>query len=217
MPVYYPDFPSVSWQRPFFIIGVTGSIGAGKSQVASFFCKSGAKLVDADAIAKGILYSKGLRKSLFGIFGENVWDTAVGGISKRYIANAVFNDDSKRKALNALIHPLVEEKFAASVNVLGVGDVLVYDVPLLFEASVYQKIDLTIVVDAPTELRYQRVYERSGWSKEEFYQREHSQFSAKEKKQLADMILVNDGDISELCQSVRQIYTMVKNSNKNTN
>ena len=209
----YPNLPSIQWSRPFFVIGLTGTIASGKSRAAVFLQEAGAKLLNADQSAKKIIGTPKVQSRLVELFGKEI-TLQEGSISRAALAKIVFSDPNKRTLLNKLIHPLVQLEFEKSCTQLDAGEILVYDVPLLFEASRTAEIDLSITVDAPQELRYERVLRRNGWSKEEFLLREQSQFSAEEKKQLADLVLVNASDLGELQRALTVIYTAVQKAKK---
>ena len=206
---YYPSLPSIQWSRPFFVIGLTGTIASGKSRAAVFLQEAGVKLLNADQSAKKILGTPRIQNRLSELFGKEI-ALPDGSIERAALAKIVFSDPSKRALLNKLIHPLVQFEFEKSCAQLDAGEILVYDVPLLFEAGSTAQIDLSITMDAPQELRYKRVLQRNGWSKAEFLLREESQFSAEEKKQLADLVLVNTGDLGELKLALTVIYTAVQ-------
>ena len=214
MSVCYPELPQIFWNQPFFLIGLTGTLGSGKSSAAAFFFQSGAKLQDADKSAKETLHLPEIQEKLYSLFGQAVF-TAQGKISRKSLANLVFQDETKRVLLNDLIHPLVKKDLQKSCNQLSVGDILVYDAPLLFEAQQEAEMDLTITTDAPQNMRYDRVRERSGWSREEFIRRERSQFSVEKKKQLADLVLINEKSLPELGKTVFAVYSAVKRQAKN--
>ena len=205
----YPDLPRIQWQQPFFVIGLTGSIASGKSCAAAFLQEAGAKLLDADQAARKILGTPKIEAEIPKLFGKAVISPK-GDIARQKLAKIAFSDPEKRAQLNELIHPLVRLEFEKSCASLKAGEILVYDVPLLFEAEHTSQVDLSITMDAPQDLRYERAWQRNGWSKAEFLLREQSQFSADKKKQLADLVLINTGDLQELKEALAVIYSAVQ-------
>ncbi len=214
MPMYYPNLPKIFWKRSFFLIGLTGTIASGKSQAASCFREVGAILEDADKIAKESLHMPQTKEKMLNAFGKDIFNSK-GELLRSHLAQMVFQDESKRKILNAIIHPMVQERLRKTCQTLVSGDILVYDVPLLFELqNRATPMDLNIVIDAPQRLRYQRIQKRNQWSYQEFLAREKSQFSADKKKQFADLVLMNVSSLSDLLKSVTVIYSAIKKGRK---
>ncbi len=207
MPYYYPELPPISWSQPFFVLGLTGSPGSGKSTTAACFAQCGAQVFDADKVAKQVLHSSEMEQKLIDAFGPEIYDVDQAMICRQKLASIVFAAKDKRELLNNLIHPQVQRQLEKVCTILRAGDILVYDVPLLFEGRRNINMDLTVTVDAPEKLRYQRVHQRNGWSWQEFRKREASQFSAQKKQELADLVIVNKEGLQELQETVYCIYT----------
>ncbi len=201
--------PPIVWKNDRYLIGLTGGIGSGKSAAGRAFADAGAVVVDADLVARDALHSAELRPKLIDAFGEGILG-ADGEIERPKLASLVFGDEDRRRALNALIHPHVRTEFRRRVEALRSGDVLVYDVPLLFETGAEQDFDLTIVVSANRKLRYERVRERNGWSRKEFEGREQSQMPLAEKEKRADLIISNEGSPEDLQNIVTEIFEHIR-------
>ena len=206
------QIPQIEWSYPVFTMGLTGTIGSGKSTAASLFREAGCKILDADQTAREILHSSSVHSSLLEIFGKEIQEKDET-ISREKIAEIIFNDGQKRKVLNQLIHPKVQSHLKSVQENLPQGELLVYDVPLLFETGSQQGMDLTVVLSAPQSIRFERVKKRSGWSWEEFLRREESQYSAEKKQKLGDIVIMNQTTLDDLKTSVLQICSKIKQCN----
>lgn len=184
-------------------IAVTGGIGVGKSTVCEILKQCGAKVIDADKIAKLMLNRKQLKVAK--LFNLPIGKT---GIDRQQLAQIIFNSPEKRHQLEAIIHPLVATKVEAFFRGLKPGEIGIYDIPLLKaevlavdedkqinQSSYY---DLVIMVTAPLELRYQRLLVRSSLSKIEVDQRIKAQISDQQRRLLADVVIKNTGNEEEL-------------------
>lgn len=190
------------------MIGLTGAIGSGKSAATAAFAKAGARTADADQLARSALHSAELRPALLQRFGPAILDLS-GEIDRQKLAALVFEDAEKLEALNAIVHPAVAAAFAGLRASLKAGEILVYDVPLLFEKARAAEFDLTITISAPTALRFERANKRNGWSRAEFDRREAAQMSLAEKEQRADLVLENAGDIAALEAAAARILAAI--------
>ena len=204
-----PEIPAFTQRGPGLIIGLTGAIGSGKSEVGRLFARQGARLVNADEVAREVLYSSGLRPRLLESFGQDILDEA-GELSRENIARIVFSNPAKLEQLNKLIHPGVREHFNKTLKELKAGEIFIYDVPLLFESGLADDFDLIIVVSAPLEIRQERVFERNGWTKEEFLKREASQIPLSEKEKQADLIIRNSSSRADLQAIIQKLYKDIK-------
>jgi dephospho-CoA kinase len=188
------------------IIGVIGSIGAGKSVVAGELARLGGELIVADALGHDGLRQPSIKAQIRGRFGDGVFKPD-GDIDRRRLASIVFNDDAERRALEAIQFPYigarVREKIAQATNNPAVQFV-VLDAAVLLEAGWRKDCDRILLVDAPRELRLERLKSR-GWSAEELDRRERSQLPLEEKRKAADAVLVNDGTVAEAAKKVRAV------------
>jgi dephospho-CoA kinase len=170
-----------------FVVGLTGSIGAGKSTVARLFAQRGAQVIDADALGHAALHE--LREPIVARFGSEILDER-GEISRAKLGALVFADPQKRRELEALVHPHIrrqaEEQIARSQAPL-----VVVDAALLIEAGWHRVCDRVVYVDAPREVRLERVKERSGWDANALEAREAAQMPLTSKRAHANHILEN--------------------------
>jgi dephospho-CoA kinase len=183
-------------------IGLTGSIGAGKSTVAKLLRDKGIPVLDADAVAREVSNSLEVRKEVSETFGaEFVLET---GLNRAKLAELVFAKPEARAQLNAIIHPRVRfemNRLQQQLEKTGVAAV-VQDIPLLFESKLEGLFDAVILVDAPLETRLARVMARDGISKEAFLARDAAQMPASEKRIRATVTLENSGDGLELARQL---------------
>ena len=187
-------------------IGLTGGIGAGKTVVARRLAELGALVVDADALAREVVEpgTAGL-DSVVAEFGSGVL-AADGSLDRAALAKVVFGDDAARARLNAIVHPLVGRRAAELIAAAPPGAVVVQDVPLLVETGAAGRYDLVVVVEAPEEVRVGRLARDRGMAAEEARARIAAQASDAERRAVADVVLVNDGDLDALRTRVDRVW-----------
>ena len=181
-----------------FKLGLTGSIGSGKSTVARLLRQRGIPVLDADQVARQVSSWPEVLAQVSSVFGpEYVLD---GGLNRPRLAELVFARPQARAELNAIIHPRVRAEMArqqAALEASG-ASVVVQDIPLLFENNLEGLFDATMLVDAPVELRLARVMARDGISVEAVRARDAAQMPASEKRRRATITLENDADLEHL-------------------
>ena len=172
-------------------IGITGSIGAGKSTVAGIFKVLGVPVFDADATAKNILNTDlVLRDQIAATFGSESYKN--GLLDKKYLATLVFNNPDQLAKLNALVHPATiaaADKWASDYTN---RPYIIKEAALLFEAGTHEGLDYIIGVTAPVELRIARVMARDQVSREEVLSRMQHQLDDTEKMQRCDFVIDNN-------------------------
>jgi dephospho-CoA kinase len=148
-------------------VGLTGGIGAGKSEVSRLLVERGAVLIDADRIAREVvaLGTPGLA-AVVDTFGEDVL-TPDGSLDRPKLGSIVFADPEKLAALNSIVHPLVGTRSRALEDAAPEGAVVVHDVPLLAENGLAPLYDLVIVVDARPETQLDRLVRLRGMTEED--------------------------------------------------
>jgi len=182
------------------LVGLTGGIASGKSTFAAALRDLGAKVIDADALAREAV--RGGSPALGAIraaFGEGVVG-ADGELDRKRMAQVAFGDGAARARLEGIVHPAVRRAAAAETSRLAAaGEVLAfYDVPLLFENGIDREVDCVVVVYAPPELQRRRLLERDGISAAEADARIAAQLSIEEKARRADVLVTNEGDLPAL-------------------
>jgi dephospho-CoA kinase len=186
------------------VVGLTGGIGAGKSLVAQYFSELGARVVDADELARVAIErgSEGFDE-VVERFGEEILRD--GDIDRKALAAIIFSDLSARKDLEEIVHPRVRKLFSRVVGDLKGDEVLIYEIPLLVETSAQGNFDYIITVEAPLELRRERLLKRK-MLPSEIERRIASQADETARSAIADRVIQNDGDEDALLRAVENIW-----------
>ncbi|MEM1165793.1 MAG: dephospho-CoA kinase [Planctomycetota bacterium] len=196
------DEPSQSDAEPV-VIGLCGAIGAGKSTVARLLAERGAAVSDADSDSRSALELEEVKSALVAWWGPGMVGED-GGVDRSRVAERVFADPSERQKLESLIHPIVRQARAeafAEARAEGVC-FFVIDAPLLHEAELTPLCDVVWFVDAPREIRLERVVSGRGWDEAELNRRESAQWSSNRKRDASDRVLNNNGSIEELASQI---------------
>lgn len=182
-------------------LGLTGSIGAGKSTVAALLRERGLTVLDADAQARLVTEEPETLERIEAAFPGTVRD---GVLDRPALAAVAFADPARLAQLNAIVHPRVRARMTAlELQAVAAGARwVVQDVPLLFEGGLETGMDAVLVVDAPLDLRLSRVMARSGFSREEVLARDARQTPAAEKRQRASVVIENGGTLEDLAAQV---------------
>ena len=174
------------------IVGLTGGIGSGKSVVSDLFRMMGVPVYDSDARSKALCNTDPiLKKEISALFGPEMYTD--GQLNRQALANRIFADERALQAVNALIHPVVENDFIQWVRENSQYPLLVQETAILFEAGLEKLYDQIICVTAPESVRIERVSKRNGVSPESVRERMKSQMTEADKITKSDIILVNDG------------------------
>jgi dephospho-CoA kinase len=191
-------------------VGLTGGIGAGKSEVSRLLASYGAVLVDADLIAREVVApgTPGLA-AVVAEFGDGVL-LPDGALDRPKLGSLVFADPARLAALNAIVHPLVRDRSAELERRVGPGDVLVNDVPLLAENGLAKVFDLVVVVDAAEATRLDRLVRLRGMAENEARARMAAQSSREDRLAIADLVIDNDGPLEALEPQVREVWAELR-------
>ncbi len=186
-------------------VGLTGGIGAGKSEAAKAFAEFGALVIDADALAREAVArgSAGLEQ----IRGH--WSEVVapdGTLDRVALARIVFHEPPALELLNGIIHPFVRARSLEREAAAARDQIVIHDVPLLFEAGFYQACDANVVVVAELETRVARLIARGGIDPSEIERRMRAQIDPDRARELADYTLSNDGTLGELRLAARDVF-----------
>ncbi|RTR28621.1 dephospho-CoA kinase [Deinococcus radiophilus] len=187
-------------------LGLTGSIGAGKSTVAALLREAGLTVTDADALGREVTASPEVLTELARLWPEVV-STGPGrlpALDRAALAARVFGHPEQLAQLEALTHPRIRSATEAAWQAAqDRGESwVVHDIPLLFEKGLDRDMDAVWVVDAPLELRLKRLAERSGLTREQALAREAAQWPPADKRARADTVIVNDRTLADLRQQV---------------
>ncbi|WP_314618336.1 dephospho-CoA kinase [Streptomyces stackebrandtii] len=187
-------------------VGLTGGIGAGKSEVSRLLVSYGAVLIDADRIAREVVEpgTPGLA-AVVAAFGDDVL-TGDGTLDRPKLGSIVFADADRLATLNAIVHPLVGARSAELESRAGTGDVVVHDVPLLTENGLAPLYDLVVVVDASPETQLDRLVRLRGMAETEARARMTAQATRAQRLAIADLVIDNDGPLDALEPQVRKVW-----------
>jgi len=190
-----------------FILGLTGSLGMGKSTTAKFFAEEGVPVHDADAVVHR-LYEGEAAAAIEAAFPGS---TRGGKVDRAKLGERVLGDPAALKRLEAIVHPLVaaaRERFLAEAARSG-AEVAVLDIPLLYETGGEARCDAVVVVTAPAEMQRARVFERPGMSEEKLAALTAKQLPDAEKRARADFIVDSGQGFEAARRQVREILAQV--------
>ena len=191
------------------IIGLTGSIGTGKSTIANKFSDLEIPVVDADLIAREVVeLGKEAYKDIVATFGEEILQHNQT-LDRKALGKIVFNDESKRKQLNAIIHPAIRKEMLRQRDewVQRGKECVVLDIPLLYESGLTHFVDKVIVVYVDPDVQLHRIIARDESTEEEAKSRINSQMPIKEKAEKADAVIDNNGSKEE---SYKQLIAILE-------
>ena len=186
-------------------IGLTGSIGMGKSTVAQMFADQGVPVFDADETVHQLQGPGGvLVEAIEAAFPDT---TGAQGVDRTALREAVFGNEAAFARLEALVHPAVARARDAFLAANAAAPMVVLDVPLLFEAGGWAAVDKIVVVSAPAEIQRARVLTRPGMTIERFESILARQLSDADKRARADFVISTDGPLEETRAQVRHVLT----------
>ncbi|MGC2424007.1 MAG: dephospho-CoA kinase [Nitrospirota bacterium] len=190
-------------------IGLTGGIASGKSTISHVLMEMGARIIDADALAREALaqgtaaYSETVR-----LFGKRILSSS-GHIDRKALGDIVFKDPEKRAALEGIVHPEVfrrEAEITEGISRNEPGAVIVFDAALLIESGAYRRMDGVIVVWCSRQTQMDRLVKNCHLSPGEARLRIESQMPLDEKKRYASWVIDNDGELQAAISQARGIY-----------
>lgn len=184
------------------IIGLTGGIASGKSTVSKYLAEKGFKVYDADKIAKDISEKKSVQEEIILTFGNKILDEN-GNVDRKKLKEIVFEDKEKLKQLNAIIHPKVID-FYKKLKEKNTDEIIIFDVPLLFESGIEKFCDKILVVISDYEIQLNRIVERDKIDRELASKIIKSQLSNKERIKKADVVIDNNSSLEDLFEKVER-------------
>lgn len=195
--------------RVMILVGLTGGIATGKSTVANMFERCGAVVIDADALAHQVVEpGKPAWRAIIETFGKAVLNPD-RTLNRQALGAVVFRSRTKLRRLEQIIHPRVAREQARLTRQAARKDpkaVVIYDVPLLYEAGIDKRVDTTIVVTADRETQIARLKKRNGFTRTEAIRRIRSQMPLKEKAAAADYLLDGTTTRPRLLALVKRLY-----------
>ena len=171
------------------IVGLTGSIGMGKSTVSAMMRQMGVPVFDADAVVHTLMTKDHVvRAALAAAFPECVDLSRVDAVDRAALGAVVFGDADKKRLLESILHPAVGRARQAWLRRCGRYPVVVCDIPLLFETGLHHTVDVVVVVSAPAFVQRQRVLRRGGMTPERFQAIQNHQWPDAQKRRHADVV-----------------------------
>ena len=193
------------------VVGLTGNIGSGKSTVAGILEARGVPLIDADLLAReAVAPGAPALAAIAERFGRSVL-TPAGALDRAALRAIVFANPADRASLDAIVHPAVKALRDARLADLRArrAPIVVCDIPLLFETGLDREVDVTVLVDAPLDVRLARILRNRGLSRDEALAMAAAQLPAEDKRARADYVIENDGSIEELRERVNAVWTAI--------
>jgi len=191
--------------RPF-VIGLTGSIGMGKSETARLFAAEGVPVFDADAVIHG-LYARG-SAAVAALAREFPGAIREGGIDRTALSRLVVNDEKALARLEALLHPAVAAEREAFLAANRAVPIVLLDIPLLLETGT--PVDAVVVASAPAHVQRKRVLARPGMNEEKFARLLARQMSDAQKRQQAHFVVVTDKGLDHARDQVKMILAAIR-------
>ncbi|MDP5025363.1 MAG: dephospho-CoA kinase [Aquiluna sp.] len=191
------------------LIGLTGGIGSGKSTVAKRLVELGATEIDADLLAREVVApgTEGL-EAVAGRFGEDLVN-ADGSLDRALLAQRAFSSEENRKALEAILHPLIQRLSRERIS--QATGLVVYTIPLLVETDSTLPFDRIVTVSAPVDVRVERLVQSRGMTETEAKARIAAQASDAQREATADFVINADCTMEELFAQVDRIHAEVSN------
>ncbi|MBW2308863.1 MAG: dephospho-CoA kinase [Deltaproteobacteria bacterium] len=197
------------------IIGLTGGICSGKSTVSRMFRRRGARIVDADEIARRVVEpGRPALAEIARAFGDEMIRPD-GSLDRQRLAALIFSNAEQRRRLNSIVHPRVAEEQARIIARIAREDpdaLVVIDAALLIEVGGHKDVEKLIVAYVPLEIQAERLMRRDRLSREEALLRIRSQMPLEEKAEMADFVVDNSGSLDETERQVKAVYRVLERS-----
>jgi len=192
-----------------YLVGLTGGIASGKSTVAALWSELGGVEIDADQLAREVVApgTKGLA-AVAAEFGSSVIKD--DALDRARLGAVVFADETKRKRLEAIIHPLVKSLAKERIAELPQNSIVIYNVPLLVEASVDLDFDKVVTVEAPAEKQIERLVNFRNMSAADAAARVAAQATPVQRANAADVILNSNQELQLLLRDARKLWQLIE-------
>lgn len=191
-------------------LALTGGIGSGKSTVAQLFAQRGATVIDADAISRSLMEpGQQVLADVVATFGDHLLDDS-GRLERQALANMVFNDETARERLNAIVHPAVRAESQRQREAALAADaehaVIIQDIPLLVETGQADQFDGVIVVETDHAVRLHRLVETRRMDTADANARMAAQATDAQRRAVADWIIENSGSLADTEAQVAKVW-----------
>jgi dephospho-CoA kinase len=194
-------------------VGLTGGVATGKSTVAKMFKRCGAAVINADLLARQVVEpGKPAWRAIVKLFGKTVLNQD-RSLDRQALGSIVFQNPKKRRQLEHIIHPRVareQQRLVRRIAKRKPHAVVIYEVPLLFEAGVDKRVDKVIVVTVDRETQIARLKKRNGLSRAEALRRIRSQMPLAKKRHLADYVLDGTTPVKPLVKQVSHLFRQLQ-------
>lgn len=188
------------------ILGLTGGIGSGKSTVSKIFLSMGIKVFDADLIAKDILETEQVKEEIKEKLGKEFINLKSNSVDKELLKKEVFNNSKKLNILNGIVHPRVVDIYIKKyLEFKDKKEIVIFDIPLLFEVNLERYCDKVIVVDIDLKVQIERIKNRDDIDVALINKIIAAQMSREERNMKADILIENNGSLEELKQKIEKI------------
>jgi dephospho-CoA kinase len=191
-------------------VGLTGGIGAGKSEVSSRLATQGAVVIDADEVAREVVApgTPGLAQ-VTAAFGPQVLSQD-GSLDRTRLGEIVFADPGLRARLNAIVHPLVAARMREIEQQAGPGALIVHDVPLITENDLTGDYDIVVVVDVAPRTQLERLVKQRGLTREQASARIAAQATREQRLAVAGIVIDNSGSLAELDRQAGELWAELR-------
>ena len=195
------------------IVGVTGGIASGKSTVADIFKREGGYIIDADFISREVVEpGEPAWQEVINVFGPEVLNED-RSIDRKKLGEIVFSDPEKRKKLEEIIHPKIQEERKRKISEIEKKDhqaVVFFDVPLLIELNKQDTVEKVVLVYVSPEVQMARVVKRDGLTEEEAWKRIGAQMPIESKKKYAHYVINNEGTLEQTKAKTKEVFQALK-------
>jgi dephospho-CoA kinase len=191
-------------------VGLTGGIGAGKSEVSRRLAAQGAAVIDADLIAREVVAPEtdGLA-AVVEAFGPGVLSPD-GSLDRVKVGDIVFADQEKLAILNSIVHPRVGARMRELEAAATPGSVVIHDVPLIAENGLASAFDLVVVVDVPPRIQLDRLVRLRGMTRAQAHARIAAQASREQRLAIADIVVDNSASLAELDRQTGELWSELR-------
>lgn len=186
------------------ILGLTGGIASGKSTVSNILKELKIKIIDADLIARKISEKEEIKEEIILKLGKKILNSKKE-IDREKLKIIVFKDKKKLEILNNIYHPRIKDEFKKIKENYNKDDIIIFDVPLLFETGIDKECDEIILVCVDEKVQIKRIIKRDKVDKELAEKIIKSQMSQEDKKKRADIVLYNNGTLEDLTWETKKI------------
>lgn len=193
------------------ILGLTGGIGSGKSTVSKIFLSMGIKVFDADLIAKDILETEEVKEEIKEKLGKEFINLKSNSVDKKLLKKEIFNNPKKLEVLNGIVHPKVVDIYRKEyLKFKDIKEIVIFDVPLLFEVKLEKYCDKVIVVDINPEVQIERIRKRDNIDIGLIKKIIGTQIPRENRNLKADIVVENNGTLEELKQKIKEIINEIE-------